>query len=129
MELRSSTPGPIFSTVSASAETCSCVWVERARVRSTTSCTARTWRWISSIDEVSSWAAEATVCTFSAVDSAAAFTCWVPPAESLAFFRSEEHTSELQSLMRISYAVFCLKKKTKIQKLVITPSWLKHQEQ
>src|SRR3546814_5700354 len=30
-------------------------------------------------------------------------------------FRSEEHTSELQSLMRISYAVFCLKKKTTIQ--------------
>src|SRR3546814_4235663 len=28
-------------------------------------------------------------------------------------YRSEEHTSELQSLMRISYAVFCLKKKTK----------------
>src|SRR3546814_7201362 len=27
------------------------------------------------------------------------------------FFRSEEHTSELQSLMRISYAVFCLQKK------------------
>src|SRR3546814_3849389 len=27
-------------------------------------------------------------------------------------FRSEEHTSELQSLMRISYAVFCLKQKT-----------------
>src|SRR3546814_16193696 len=27
------------------------------------------------------------------------------------YFRSEEHTSELQSLMRISYAVFCLKKK------------------
>src|SRR3546814_3478647 len=32
-----------------------------------------------------------------------------PAAESA---RSEEHTSELQSLMRISYAVFCLKKKT-----------------
>src|SRR3546814_2781263 len=32
----------------------------------------------------------------------------------LAFYmRSEEHTSELQSLMRISYAVFCLKKKKK----------------
>src|SRR3546814_5320328 len=31
----------------------------------------------------------------------------------LALARSEEHTSELQSLMRISYAVFCLKKKTK----------------
>src|SRR3546814_2555040 len=30
--------------------------------------------------------------------------------------RSEEHTSELQSLMRISYAVFCLKKKNKITK-------------
>src|SRR3546814_10254380 len=29
----------------------------------------------------------------------------------IAFVRSEEHTSELQSLMRISYAVFCLKKK------------------
>src|SRR3546814_7886466 len=31
--------------------------------------------------------------------------------EALSFHRSEEHTSELQSLMRISYAVFCLKKK------------------
>src|SRR3546814_10774984 len=31
--------------------------------------------------------------------------------------RSEEHTSELQSLMRISYAVFCLKKKTQNQSL------------
>src|SRR3546814_1735156 len=30
---------------------------------------------------------------------------------ALAVLRSEEHTSELQSLMRISYAVFCLKKK------------------
>src|SRR3546814_3157763 len=30
--------------------------------------------------------------------------------------RSEEHTSELQSLMRISYAVFCLQKKTSIHK-------------
>src|SRR3546814_6908220 len=32
--------------------------------------------------------------------------------------RSEEHTSELQSLMRISYAVFCLKKKKKAHKLL-----------
>src|SRR3546814_8627961 len=31
--------------------------------------------------------------------------------EAAALVRSEEHTSELQSLMRISYAVFCLKKK------------------
>src|SRR3546814_3299420 len=34
-------------------------------------------------------------------------------------FRSEEHTSELQSLMRISYAVFCLKKKNKIKNTII----------
>src|SRR3546814_8637846 len=32
-------------------------------------------------------------------------------ATGLSLLRSEEHTSELQSLMRISYAVFCLKKK------------------
>src|SRR3546814_1768197 len=37
---------------------------------------------------------------------------WVAPqAPAGAWYRSEEHTSELQSLMRISYAVFCLKKK------------------
>src|SRR3546814_3637172 len=36
------------------------------------------------------------------------YEAYVPPAG-----RSEEHTSELQSLMRISYAVFCLKKKRK----------------
>src|SRR3546814_7364418 len=35
---------------------------------------------------------------------------------ALAIGRSEEHTSELQSLMRISYAVFCLKKKKKKKK-------------
>src|SRR3546814_5496694 len=40
-----------------------------------------------------------------------------PGAKLLASpFRSEEHTSELQSLMRISYAVFCLKKKKKVDK-------------
>src|SRR3546814_7360761 len=36
-------------------------------------------------------------------------------AGNAALIRSEEHTSELQSLMRISYAVFCLKKKKKRQ--------------
>src|SRR3546814_8108480 len=36
-----------------------------------------------------------------------------PGRPALRHVRSEEHTSELQSLMRISYAVFCLKKKTK----------------
>src|SRR3546814_10773693 len=39
---------------------------------------------------------------------------FVPHAEFVHQIRSEEHTSELQSLMRISYAVFCLKKKTHI---------------
>src|SRR3546814_9792555 len=38
-----------------------------------------------------------------------------------AVIRSEEHTSELQSLMRISYAVFCLKKKKK--------QYIKHEQQ
>src|SRR3546814_8083559 len=36
--------------------------------------------------------------------------------------RSEEHTSELQSLMRISYAVFCLKKKKKKHRQTRSPS-------
>src|SRR3546814_3489788 len=37
----------------------------------------------------------------------------MPPRPRIVPQRSEEHTSELQSLMRISYAVFCLKKKKK----------------
>src|SRR3546814_1388138 len=53
-------------------------------------------------------------------DGAATTLFWVDPAnrltaiffvQTMPFDRSEEHTSELQSLMRISYAVFCLKKK------------------
>src|SRR3546814_10392444 len=40
--------------------------------------------------------------------------------------RSEEHTSELQSLMRISYAVFCLKKKQHNHKLPNTHSIIKY---
>src|SRR3546814_4916727 len=43
--------------------------------------------------------------------SSAVCGCRSPPTPTP--FRSEEHTSELQSLMRISYAVFCLKKKKK----------------
>src|SRR3546814_8217066 len=39
-----------------------------------------------------------------------------PADEDIVIERSEEHTSELQSLMRISYAVFCLKKKKKSTK-------------
>src|SRR3546814_7627432 len=40
--------------------------------------------------------------------------------------RSEEHTSELQSLMRISYAVFCLKKKKKKNNKAIVDIKYKH---
>src|SRR3546814_4980476 len=42
-----------------------------------------------------------------------AMMCWIAHVQQRPEFRSEEHTSELQSLMRISYAVFCLKKKKK----------------
>src|SRR3546814_5716907 len=42
--------------------------------------------------------------------------------EDLFHHRSEEHTSELQSLMRISYAVFCLKKKEKQKQQSTSPS-------
>src|SRR3546814_1445836 len=42
-----------------------------------------------------------------------AFTRYIPVLKNP--HRSEEHTSELQSLMRISYAVFCLKKNTENQ--------------
>src|SRR3546814_10214715 len=42
--------------------------------------------------------------------------------------RSEEHTSELQSLMRISYAVFCLKKKIKTQAITIKNNKINQQD-
>src|SRR3546814_3583927 len=48
-----------------------------------------------------------------AVPDAAPFTFDNTRVIAVGISRSEEHTSELQSLMRISYAVFCLKKKTK----------------
>src|SRR3546814_1098712 len=47
---------------------------------------------------------------------------WVLSFITFFLSRSEEHTSELQSLMRISYAVFCLKKKITTQHLNITYS-------
>src|SRR3546814_5816312 len=53
------------------------------------------------------------ISTPSMPDSASSST-WVMRVSTTAA-RSEEHTSELQSLMRISYAVFCLKKKTRTQ--------------
>src|SRR3546814_3362907 len=50
----------------------------------------------------------------------AAFRATSRRASRVAMRRSEEHTSELQSLMRISYAVFCLKNKTTTHKNAIT---------
>src|SRR3546814_4638296 len=44
-------------------------------------------------------------------------------ATAFSMIRSEEHTSELQSLMRISYAVFCLKKKNNKQIKSIIPKY------
>src|SRR3546814_3623979 len=49
---------------------------------------------------------------FPLYDNAALRQAEARAASRLGDDRSEEHTSELQSLMRISYAVFCLKKKT-----------------
>src|SRR3546814_6566342 len=49
-------------------------------------------------------------------------------ARWLAADRSEEHTSELQSLMRISYAVFCLKKKIKYTNTTTTHTNNNHNE-
>src|SRR3546814_9554656 len=46
------------------------------------------------------------------VDRGGRYRHWLLPPDKETLGRSEEHTSELQSLMRISYAVFCLKKKT-----------------
>src|SRR3546814_8523868 len=47
------------------------------------------------------------------IEAAGAADVWGASFGYYATLRSEEHTSELQSLMRISYAVFCLKKKKK----------------
>src|SRR3546814_3190349 len=53
--------------------------------------------------------------------SAATLAAQMPTNQASRFHqRSEEHTSELQSLMRISYAVFCLQKKTKTNIVQIT---------
>src|SRR3546814_9770874 len=54
--------------------------------------------------------------TTSKTTRAASIAAWTTPSTAIIgqlvrLSRSEEHTSELQSLMRISYAVFCLKKK------------------
>src|SRR3546814_7523387 len=61
----------------------------------------------------SRWAAQRR--DVAAISAREALGCYRPHVVTglvLAAARSEEHTSELQSLMRISYAVFCLKNKT-----------------
>src|SRR3546814_5553066 len=57
---------------------------------------------------------------FQEVDQMPMFREMVCYQEEVRDPRSEEHTSELQSLMRISYAVFCLKKKKKHRQHTIT---------
>src|SRR3546814_6485597 len=69
----------------------------------------RSWRATAKITSRRSGAA---VTSF-ATSTTKAMRCAASPDASRFNDRSEEHTSELQSLMRISYAVFCLKKKKK----------------
>src|SRR3546814_387978 len=60
------------------------------------------------------WAAQERRLVEKRLEAQGRLTCTVRRSAHLSrrsFVRSEEHTSELQSLMRISYAVFCLKKK------------------
>src|SRR3546814_10757572 len=52
---------------------------------------------------------------------------WIT-TEAAREYRSEEHTSELQSLMRISYAVFCLKKKNNLKTTAIYHVIARYQE-
>src|SRR3546814_5218598 len=56
----------------------------------------------------------ARVTEYAGLEAESARASWIfRPSVLLPESRSEEHTSELQSLMRISYAVFCLKKKNR----------------
>src|SRR3546814_5099512 len=71
--------------------------------------------------------------TLDIVHRRSVMTSWRPgvmsvPLPAFSTSRSEEHTSELQYLMRISYAVFCLKKKTTMNttNTFITPSTHTH---
>src|SRR3546814_2944934 len=77
----------------------------------------------------------ASPCTAPFMGTALGYAVTQPPLLALTVFaalglglRSEEHTSELQSLMRISYAVFCLKKKKqqKTHTINIDPRYNKH---
>src|SRR3546814_3697244 len=61
-------------------------------------------------------------CVPDGVPGAFAFGAGHDAASLLPALRSEEHTSELQSLMRLSYAVFCLKKQTPCGQIGRTPT-------
>src|SRR3546814_4928669 len=109
-----------------SSDVCSSDLVERTRARSTqtqdqVSALADTVEKIGSVVELINSIAEqtnllalnATIEAARAGDAGKGFAVVAGEVKALATQRSEEHTSELQSLMRISYAVFCLKKKKK----------------
>src|SRR3546814_10333319 len=85
----------------------------------------------------SGWASSSLTVSSGRPKSALAFSQWTSPSRTTLMYappsnaamkeprqrssspaRSEEHTSELQSLMRISYAVFCLTKKTDTKQLI-----------
>src|SRR3546814_2424467 len=69
-------------------------------------------------ERTATWTYDAAAAELTTADRTAAQLGFVPPDAARdddgQAVRSEEHTSELQSLMRISYAVFCLKKKKHI---------------
>src|SRR3546814_9391940 len=73
------------------------------------------WSDVSSAQRVLTWGCGATILMGFLFGPSLASESWplifLGLAAALFVMRSEEHTSELQSLMRISYAVFCLKKK------------------
>src|SRR3546814_4438794 len=68
--------------------------------------------WVASAFKLSSAIIRSSSSAFFAAINACHCASTFADAETESTNRSEEHTSELQSLMRISYAVFCLKKKT-----------------
>src|SRR3546814_1315257 len=79
---------------------------------------SRTSNGIASSPGVSCWVGTSTTsCSTPSTPGAMSLTARATPLKMSQSLRdrSEEHTSELQSLMRISYAVFCLKKKKQIQ--------------
>src|SRR3546814_9221031 len=77
--------------------------------------TAAQWAWnAAQLASPMTWVVAGIVALIAVIVLIATKTDWFQKAWSAAWGwikRSEEHTSELQSLMRISYAVFCLKKK------------------